>query len=325
MTLKTLMALGILSHTSIRDLNADDPLAFHLQIEAMKLALVDAETYVADSGYMTEITASDLLDDPYLASRAALIDETKAQDFNVGAPKNGGTVYEAMVGDAAQGAFPHVEFTDDQAFATLPEPALRRIGFHDVSDAEIDLGGGAGLRILATPGHAPHHLCAFEPESGCLFSVEALGHYYPETDTLTRPAPDLSGDGRVHDDIALGIDRHAGHLVTRQGAEETAEQGSHRQVVLIEGRRIYDRSDERVTPAVQTQPAPAEELEGSCGVREHGLWAAIFHVPIQGREHDLTHLVTEHSHGGQVARLHGGRNQWTDDGVRQDEHAGAPA
>lgn len=88
-----LMALGILSHTAIRDLEADDPLAFHLQIEAMKLALVDAETYVADGDHMTDVTSAALLDDAYLASRAALIDETRAQDFNVGAPKNGGTVY----------------------------------------------------------------------------------------------------------------------------------------------------------------------------------------------------------------------------------------
>jgi gamma-glutamyltranspeptidase/glutathione hydrolase len=38
-----LMALGILSNTGIRDLDADDPQAMHLQIEAMKLALRDAK------------------------------------------------------------------------------------------------------------------------------------------------------------------------------------------------------------------------------------------------------------------------------------------
>jgi gamma-glutamyltranspeptidase/glutathione hydrolase len=88
-----LMAMGILSHTKIRDLDADDPLAFHLQIEAMKLALVDAENYVADGDHITKITSAALLDEAYLKSRAKLIDETRAQDFNVGAPKNGGTVY----------------------------------------------------------------------------------------------------------------------------------------------------------------------------------------------------------------------------------------
>ena len=88
-----LMALGILDHTPIRDLDADDPAAWHLQIEAVKLALRDAETYVADAEHMREITARDLLDDGYLARRAALIDPARAQDFGAGAPKDGGTVY----------------------------------------------------------------------------------------------------------------------------------------------------------------------------------------------------------------------------------------
>lgn len=91
-----LMAMGILSHTTIRDLRADDPLAFHLQIEAMKLALLDAETYVGDNDYMIDVTSEMLLDDTYLASRAALIDTARAQDFKVGAPKNGGTVYMSV-------------------------------------------------------------------------------------------------------------------------------------------------------------------------------------------------------------------------------------
>lgn len=88
-----LMGLGILDHTPIRTYDPDDPKALHLQIEAMKLALRDAETFVADGQHMTDVTTQHLLDDSYLASRAALIDETRAQDFQTGAPKNGGTVY----------------------------------------------------------------------------------------------------------------------------------------------------------------------------------------------------------------------------------------
>ncbi|MDU8913489.1 gamma-glutamyltransferase family protein [Aestuariicoccus sp. MJ-SS9] len=88
-----LMALGILSHTNIRDLDADDPLAAHLQIEAMKLALRDTETFVGDIDYMTQITPGDMLDAGYLADRAKLIDPAKATNFGAGAPKRGGTVY----------------------------------------------------------------------------------------------------------------------------------------------------------------------------------------------------------------------------------------
>lgn len=87
------MGLGILSRTAIRDVGADDPQAMHLQIEAMKLALRDAEHFVADPSHMSAVTAADLLDDGYLEDRARLIDPDRAQDFGAGAPKQGGTVY----------------------------------------------------------------------------------------------------------------------------------------------------------------------------------------------------------------------------------------
>ena len=40
-----------------------------------------------------EVTAEQMLDDAYLASRAKLIDMTKAQDFGAGNPVKGGTIY----------------------------------------------------------------------------------------------------------------------------------------------------------------------------------------------------------------------------------------
>ena len=88
-----LMGLGILSQTGIRDMDAEDPRALHLQIEAMKLALRDAEAFVGDLDHMKTITVDDLLDDGYLTARAREIDLTRATDFGAGAPKQGGTVY----------------------------------------------------------------------------------------------------------------------------------------------------------------------------------------------------------------------------------------
>lgn len=88
-----LMALGILDHTGIRDLAADDPRALHLQIEAMKLALKDTEEYVADIDHMDRVTPEAMLDPGYLAERAALIDPDTATDFQTGTPPGGGTVY----------------------------------------------------------------------------------------------------------------------------------------------------------------------------------------------------------------------------------------
>ncbi|MFK7877093.1 MAG: gamma-glutamyltransferase family protein [Paracoccaceae bacterium] len=88
-----LMALGLLEHTDIRDHAPDSALALHLQIEAVKLALADTEGYVADPTHMHRITEDDLLNPAYLARRAQLIDPSRAQEFGVGAPKDGGTVY----------------------------------------------------------------------------------------------------------------------------------------------------------------------------------------------------------------------------------------
>ena len=44
------MALGICRHLGLERLEADDPQAIHLQIEAMKLAMADADAYVARPG-----------------------------------------------------------------------------------------------------------------------------------------------------------------------------------------------------------------------------------------------------------------------------------
>ncbi len=88
-----LIALGILKQTPVRDLAVDDPQALHFQIEAMKLALRDAESYVADPDYMTSVTPHHLLESHYHLERSKLINPNKATDFKAGAPKVGGTVY----------------------------------------------------------------------------------------------------------------------------------------------------------------------------------------------------------------------------------------
>jgi gamma-glutamyltranspeptidase/glutathione hydrolase len=87
-----LIALGILSHFDIAALPVDSAASMHLQIEAMKLAFADVYRHVCEPSSMT-VTAEQLLDDGYLASRARLIDPHRAQDFHAGNPAKGGTVY----------------------------------------------------------------------------------------------------------------------------------------------------------------------------------------------------------------------------------------
>jgi gamma-glutamyltranspeptidase/glutathione hydrolase len=91
-----LMALGILDKFDLGSLPVDGVDSQHLQIEAMKLAFADVYRYVAEPSAM-EVTAEQLLDGAYLASRAKLIDMGRAQDFKAGSPndphRRGGTVY----------------------------------------------------------------------------------------------------------------------------------------------------------------------------------------------------------------------------------------
>ncbi len=87
-----LMALGILEKFDVAALPVDGVQSQHLQIEAMKLAFADVYRFVAEPASM-ELTAAQLLDDSYLASRARLIDPKRAQDFKAGNPVKGGTIY----------------------------------------------------------------------------------------------------------------------------------------------------------------------------------------------------------------------------------------
>jgi gamma-glutamyltranspeptidase/glutathione hydrolase len=90
--LVALIALGILSHFNLADLDPDSPESLHLQIEAMKLAFADGHRYIADPNFM-DVSVDDLLDPAYLEARAALIDRSHAQDFGHGQPREGGTIY----------------------------------------------------------------------------------------------------------------------------------------------------------------------------------------------------------------------------------------
>lgn len=87
-----LMALGMLANAPLPALEPDSAASLHWQIEATKLAMADADRFVADRAAMS-VSPRALLAPDYLASRAALIDPKRAQAFGAGAPKEGGTVY----------------------------------------------------------------------------------------------------------------------------------------------------------------------------------------------------------------------------------------
>jgi gamma-glutamyltranspeptidase / glutathione hydrolase len=87
-----LIALGILDHFDIGEIEVDSVLSQHLQIEAMKLAFADTYRYVSEPRTMT-VTPAQMLDRDYLKQRARLIDPKRAQPFRSGTPPKGGTIY----------------------------------------------------------------------------------------------------------------------------------------------------------------------------------------------------------------------------------------
>ncbi len=86
-----LMALGMLDGFDVAKLDHGSSDAWHLQIEAMKLAFADNYKYVADPA-MADVPIDGLISSDYLNQRRSLIGE-RAQSPGPGLPPKGGTVY----------------------------------------------------------------------------------------------------------------------------------------------------------------------------------------------------------------------------------------
>lgn len=83
----------------------------------------------------------------------------------------------------------------------LPVPAENLI---PITDTAIDIGENVRLITFDSPGHASHHLCIYDPETGCLFAGEALGHYQPERNELV---PAVAPPGFNYEDSLATIEK----------------------------------------------------------------------------------------------------------------------
>ncbi len=88
--LAALLALNILEGFDLRQWERESPQSYHLQIEAIKLAMADAQRYIADPE-RTAVPTDALLSREYAAQRRALIGK-QALDPAPGDPIHGGTV-----------------------------------------------------------------------------------------------------------------------------------------------------------------------------------------------------------------------------------------
>ncbi len=83
----------------------------------------------------------------------------------------------ATMGEKAVAAF--------GAVAAVPAGRLKPVADGDL----IGLGDNQVLKIIEAPGHAPHELCIHESRSGGLFTGDAVGMYFAESEVLMPVTP----------------------------------------------------------------------------------------------------------------------------------------
>ena len=98
--ISALAALNIMEGFELPAESFDDALAWHRQIEAMKLAFADARAYVADPEH-ADVPVAGMLDKSYAATRRGLIGDM-ASEPAPGDPPRGGTVYLCAADDSGQ-------------------------------------------------------------------------------------------------------------------------------------------------------------------------------------------------------------------------------
>lgn len=71
----------------------------------------------------------------------------------------------------------------------IEEPRIRGVA----DGAVLDLGAGRRLELLYTPGHAKHHISAFDPDTGALFVGDSVGVKMPGMSVIrpATPPPDF--------------------------------------------------------------------------------------------------------------------------------------
>ena len=175
-----LLALGILRHTGIEELDPDSVDALHLEIEAMKLAFADLYGHVADPDSM-RVTAHALLDPAYLEERAKLLDREHAASPRPGVPGRGGTVY-LCTADAAGRMVSYIQsnYMGFGSGVVVPGTGIslqnRGAGFVLESDHPNRVAGGKRPFHTIIPGfvtRAGEPLAAFGVMGG---AMQAQGH-----------------------------------------------------------------------------------------------------------------------------------------------------
>lgn len=143
-----LEALGILAGFDLGHFSRDSVESFHLQIEAMKLALADAAQHLADPAYMT-IDPEQLMAPAYLAAQRDQIGG-KALEISPAGP-GGGTVYLAAADGEIAVSFIQSNFAGFGSGVVVPGTGI------SLQNRGACFSLEAGHPNLVAPGKRPYH------------------------------------------------------------------------------------------------------------------------------------------------------------------------
>ena len=146
--LAALLALQILKRLPLEGRPRESAEAYHLQIEAMKLALADVYAHVADPRFMS-LEPAELLSEDYAAARAALVGE-EAQSFKAGLPQ-GGTVYLAAAAGGLAVSFIQSNYMGFGAGVAVPGTGV------SLQNRGAGFASAAGHPNRVAPGKRPFH------------------------------------------------------------------------------------------------------------------------------------------------------------------------
>ena len=174
-----LMALGMVAHTDLARHPHVGAAGWHNQIEAMKLAFADTDSYVADQAH-SEVPVAGMIAPDYLAERAALIGD-RAGDPPRGEPKRGGTVYLCTAdGDGMMVSFIQSNYMGFGSGVVVPSHgiALQNRGAGFVLDPDHPNVAAAGKRPRHTiiPGFLTRNGRAVGPFGVMGGEMQPQGH-----------------------------------------------------------------------------------------------------------------------------------------------------
>lgn len=145
----TLMGLNILEGFDLSPYPRESVESYHLQIEAMKLALADVYRYVSDPRFL-DCPVERLLDEAYAAERRCLIGERAIALPQPGLPK-GGTVYLATADEEYMVSFIQSNYTGFGSGLVPPRTGI------SLQNRGFGFSLEAGHPNQVAPGKRPFH------------------------------------------------------------------------------------------------------------------------------------------------------------------------